>query len=148
MRAEGSRVCLQWAEEPEIIGSCQRCVVLADPVDRDVIRATLEETKGANERTTKGPWESMAGGLGQGSGEERENTSTTCWLWRKLVITSSTLQRSPRGFGPAEKFSCRLLWHSSVQALQMFHFTVDVPTKHLFLKTGFFGFVAILKGSD
>lgn len=46
MRAEGSGVCLQWAEEPDIIGSCQRCVVLADPLDRDVIRETLEETKG------------------------------------------------------------------------------------------------------
>lgn len=70
----------------------------ADPVDRDVIRATLEETKGANEGTTKGPWESMAGGLGQGWEKKEKTRQQHAGSGGNLLSL-----HQHRGFGPAEK---------------------------------------------
>lgn len=96
MRAESSRVALQWVEEAEIIGSCQRCAVHGGSFGPGRNQDNVRRNKRADEQTTKAQWELLAGGLGQGS--ERSE--------RKHINSAASGGNAFKDH-PVQKFNCR-----------------------------------------
>lgn len=90
----------------------------------------VRRNKRANEQTTKGLWELVAGGLGQGSEKKEKTNQQHAGSGGNLLSVHQHFKDHPVVFSAAQKFNS-----GAVQVSQTFHFALDVLMKQHSEKT-------------